>query len=53
MPFPELVGHLVYNLVFAAIFGFFAMRGDNDAENCLAETDLNTIVAAGPATESP
>ena len=45
MPLPELIAHIVFNVVFALSFGFFAMRYDSDPEDCLAETDNNHMLS--------
>ena len=46
MPLPELMAHLVYNLIFVTVFGFFAMRQDSDPEDCFAMTDNNAVILA-------
>ena len=33
---PELIAHTVYNVVFAVIFGVFAMGYDSDPDDCIA-----------------
>ena len=51
MPLPELLAHLVYNLVFVSVFGFYAMRQDSDPEECIAMTDNNTVLVKVSASD--
>jgi len=44
MTWQELCGHLCYNAAFAGIFGFFAMRGDGDPEECFSTNDNDKVV---------
>ena len=46
MPLPELIGHMVYNMIFVAVFGFFALRQDSDPEDCTAVADDNKLAAS-------
>ena len=40
----ETLGHLIYNAMFAGIFGFYATRNDGDPEDCYAANDNDKLV---------